>query len=82
MFSHSWPRSERGQATPKIAGQQKAMSCAISSPTHGLGTVMEIATQNSALRTPLNQGAANKIDTKSSDLHKCFHLCHIAASFP
>ena len=43
---------------------------------------MEMTAQNSALRTSLNQGAASKIDTKSNDLHKRIHLCHVAASFP
>ena len=66
----------------KAVRQQKTTSCAISSPAHGLVTVMEVAPQNAVLHTSLNQGAASKIDTKSNNLPKRFQLCHVATSFP
>jgi hypothetical protein len=37
--------------------------------------------QDCALHTPLNQGAASKID-KRNNLHKHLLLCHATASFP
>jgi len=67
---------------PKVSpADKKAMSRATSSPTHGLGTVMEIAAQNPALHTSPDQGAASEIDT-IKDLQKLVELCHAAPSFP
>ncbi len=42
MFRHSWPRNRCVLATRQLPANKKTMSLAISSPTHGLMTAMEM----------------------------------------